>query len=111
MKNYYNIILSLTVLSLMSVGFGQIFYEDFTHRTPFTINSLKDIHLMNGFQKVKVEHFRQLPITWKKNSWLRNFFIMIAELTRLLSPALLKKNFKWIKFSKEIMLISSAEKE
>lgn len=89
----------------------KIFYEDFTHRTPFTINSLKDIHLIHGFKKVKVERFRQLPITWKTNSFLRNFFIMIAEATRLLLPTLLKKNSKWVKFSKEIMLISTAEKE
>ena len=29
MKNYYNIILSLTIISLMSVGWGQVFYDNF----------------------------------------------------------------------------------
>ena len=45
----------------------KIFYEDYTHRTPFTINSLKEIHLIHGYKNVKVERFRQLPIIWKKD--------------------------------------------
>ena len=36
-------------------------YDDYTHRTPFTTNSLKDIFVISGFDDVKVEKFRQLP--------------------------------------------------
>ena len=89
----------------------KMFYEDYTHRTPFTINSLKHIHSINGFRKIKVERFRQLPIIWNEDGSYKFFFLLLAEVTRFVSPAFLKKNFKWIKFSKEIMLLSSAEKE
>jgi len=89
----------------------KMFYEDYTHRTPFTITSLKDIHLINGFKNVKVERFRQLPITWKNDGGYNSFFLLLAKITRLISPPFLKKNFNWVKFSKEIMLLSSAEKD
>jgi len=89
----------------------KMFYEDYTHRTPFTVNSLKDIHLINGFKNVKVERFRQLPITWKSDGSYNNFFLLLSEITKLILPSFLKKNFKWVKFSKEIMLLSSAEKK
>ena len=89
----------------------KIFYEDYTHRTPFTINSLKEIHLIHGYKNVKVERFRQLPIIWKKDGGYNNFFTLLSKITSFIAPKTLKKNFKWIKFSKEVMLLSSAEKE
>ena len=42
------------------------FYEDFTHRVPFTNESLKDIHLINNFKNIQVESFTQLPIIFEK---------------------------------------------
>lgn len=87
------------------------FYEDYTHRTPFTINSLKEIHLIHGYKNVKVERFRQLPIIWKKDGGYNNFFTLLSKITSFIAPKTLKKNFKWVKFSKEVMLLSSAEKE
>lgn len=85
----------------------KIFYEDFTHRTPFTLNSLKDIHLMNNFNDVKVEKFKQLPILWSKNVF-SNIFKIISKITEILPDKF--KNYKWVRFSKEIMLLSTARK-
>ena len=84
----------------------RIYFEDYTHRTPFMQSSLRDIHLIHGFEDIKVERFRQLPILWKGVSWL----LPMAELTRLLAPKFLSKHSKWVRFSKEIMLLSSAYK-
>ena len=84
----------------------RIYFEDFTHRTPFMQSSLRDIHLMHGFEDVKVERFRQLPVLWNSGAWLTP----IAEITRLLAPIFLKSRSKWVRFSKEIMLLSSAQK-
>ena len=84
----------------------RIYFEDFTHRTPFMQNSLRDIHLMYDFEEVKVERFRQLPVLWNANRWL----LPLAEITRLLAPIFLKSHSKWVRFSKEIMLLSSAQK-
>ena len=43
----------------------KIYFDDYTHRTPFTEISLQDIYLIFGFQSVEVIKFRQLPIVWK----------------------------------------------
>ena len=82
------------------------YFDDFTHRTPFMQSSLRDIHLMYDFEEVKVERFRQLPVLWNTGPWL----LALAEITRLFAPKFLKSRLKWVKFSKEIMLLSSAQK-
>jgi len=82
------------------------FYDDYTHRTPFTVNSLKEIYLINGFQNVKVKKFKQLPSLWNNNFFLKIF----SEFTRHFMPKDLKNKSKWIRFSKEIMLIGYGEK-
>lgn len=84
----------------------RIYFEDYTHRTPFMQSSLRDIQLIHGFENIEVERFRQLPVLWGQGSWLLPF----AELTRLLVPGFLRKHSKWVRFSKEIMLLSSATK-
>ena len=80
----------------------KIFYEDYTHRTPFIKESLYDIHQIFGFKKVEVRKFKQLPILWKY-PWLNIFSKILYYFP--------KSNIKFIKFSKEIMLLSWAEKE
>ena len=83
----------------------RIYFEDYTHRTPFMQSSLRDIQLIHGFENVRVERFRQLPVLWSAG-WL----LPLAELTRLLAPDILRPHSKWVRFSKEIMLLSSANK-
>lgn len=82
------------------------YFEDYTHRTPFMQSSLRDIQLIYGFENVRVERFRQLPVLWNG----RGLLLPFAELTRLLIPSFLKPYSKWVRFSKEIMLLSSATK-
>ncbi len=84
----------------------RMFFEDYTHRSPFTQVSLRDIHLIHGFDKVEVERFRQLPILWGRGGTL----LPLAEATRVLVPRALKQRSKWVRFSKEIMLLASAKK-
>ena len=69
-------------------------------------SSLRDIHLINGFENVSVEFFRQLPIVWRQS----RIFTPLAEITRMLSPNFMCSRSKWIRFSKEIMLLASATK-
>jgi len=83
----------------------KMFYDDYTHRTPFSKISLSDFLLINGFVNVECEYFRQLPIIWKFK-----ILILFSELTRLFFPNFLKKRSKWVRFSKEIMLLSSSNK-
>ncbi len=81
------------------------FYDDYTHRRPFTVNSLKNIFLVNGFDDVKVEKFRQLPFLWSL-PWLRPFCSLVA----LIAPRTLRPYSKLIRFLQEIMLLSTAVK-
>jgi ubiquinone/menaquinone biosynthesis C-methylase UbiE len=85
------------------------FYEDFTHRVPFTKVSLKDIHEMNDFKNVRVESFKQLPVIFEKK-YYSIFFDIFSFFTRILVPDHFRLKYKWIRFSKEIMLLSIAEK-
>ena len=84
----------------------KIYFEDYSHRTPFMLESLRDIQIIHGFEDVKVEFFRQLPPLWGAG----NVLTPIAELTRIFAPTFLKKHIKWVRFSKEIMLLASARK-
>ena len=87
----------------------KFFYEDFTHRVPFTKVSLQDIHKMNKFKNIQVESFKQLPIIFENNSH-SFFFNFLSFLTRVLIPDYFRMKNKWIRFSKEIMLLSIANK-
>lgn len=84
----------------------RIYFEDYTHRTPFMRSSLRDIHLIHGFDIICVDRFRQLPVLWGRGKPL----VPLAEMTRVLAPDFLKPYSKWVRFSKEIMLISGARK-
>jgi SAM-dependent methyltransferase len=86
------------------------FYEDFTHRTPFTNQSLNDIYLITGFKNVEVQSFKQLPILWSENIFYKSSFKFFSEITRLFIPEYFRMKFKWIRFSKEIMLIAVGTK-
>ena len=81
------------------------FYEDYTHRTPFTINSLKDIFLINGFDNVQVEKFRQLPFLWSFP-----FLWPFCSIVAVMAPRSLRRYSKLVRFSQEIMLLSTAIK-
>lgn len=81
------------------------FYEDYTHRSPFTYTSLRDIFIINGFNNVQVEKFKQLPFLWTM-PWLKLFSGLVA----LVTPLWLSPYSKLVKFSKEVMLLCSAVK-
>lgn len=86
------------------------FYEDFTHRTPFTKMSLEDMLKIIGFKKIHVESFKQLPILWNENIIIKNVFSLFSFITRITVPDFFRMKNKWIRFSKEIMILSIAEK-
>jgi ubiquinone/menaquinone biosynthesis C-methylase UbiE len=81
------------------------FYDDYTHRTPFTLTSLRSIFIINNFNDVKVEKFRQLPFLWSL-PWLKLFSSIVAAV----APRSLRPYSKLVRFSQEIMLLSIAIK-
>ena len=76
----------------------KIYFDDFTHRTPFTIISLSDAYKMYGFDKIAVYKFRQLPIVWK--------YPAVNYLCAAIAPFVpVRTNNKFLKWSRELMLV------
>jgi ubiquinone/menaquinone biosynthesis C-methylase UbiE len=79
------------------------YFDDFTHRTPFTKISLNDIYLMTAFKEINVYKFRQLPIVWR--------FPIINIFSSIISPLIpVRTKSKFLRWSRELMLIGYAEK-
>jgi len=77
------------------------FYSDYTHRRPFTKESLSMVQSISGFREVRTEYFRQIPVIWRIPSLL-----VLSEITRMLVPRAIGRGIKWVRFSREIMLLS-----
>ena len=84
-----------------------IYYEDYTHRTPFMLSAFRDLHILQGFAEVDTKFFTQLPATWYDPT---RFWTMLSNFTRVLMPSALRYRYKWVRFSKEIMLRCTATK-
>lgn len=78
------------------------FYDDITHKTPFTLKSLRQAFLLADFKNVKCERFTMLRLTIE-HPWLK----WLPPLIRLLVPDWFKR-FRVIRFSKERMLLLTA---
>lgn len=82
----------------------KVYYDDYTHKTPFNKISLENILKMNGFKDVNVFKFRQLPIVWKYP-----FVNYICSFISNFVP--IRSKIKFFRWSKELMLVSSAIKK
>jgi SAM-dependent methyltransferase len=79
------------------------YYDDFTHRTPFTRISLEHAYQIYGFEKVMVYRFRQLPIVWK--------YPMLNYLCAAISPFVpVRTKNKFLFWSRELMLVGVGRK-
>lgn len=83
----------------------KIYFDDYTHRTPFTVTSMKDALKMFGFINVSSELFYQLPILWRFPS-----LKLLSRLIRLFLPTTIKSNIKFIRWSCELMILGYGEK-
>lgn len=102
--------------SWMHHKFGP-FYLDFTHFTPFTLQSLRDIALLNDLKVKKVDYFYQLPVIWKFR-----YFKIISKLVSFLKIPYLPMyenltKIRWpykintfLRHSNEVMLIGIFKK-
>ena len=81
----------------------KIYFDDFTHRTPFSAVSLRDIYRICDFERISVYKFRQLPIVWQYP--VLNYFC--AAISPFISVRTQNKFLRW---SRELMLVGSAYK-
>jgi SAM-dependent methyltransferase len=88
---------------------SRVFYEDFTHVSPFTQNGLQDAMTISGFSSVDVRIFWQLPYLWR-HPWLLGPTRMLGMLPLPYRPwyaAPWPEDLnKLIRFSKEAMLLA-----
>ncbi len=88
----------------------RIFYDDYTHKTPFTKASMEDMFKVFDFKNSFVEFFYHLPFTWKGpvfKSFTKLFALMPLNYTQTTELTEFKK---LIRFSKEVQLLGYAEK-
>ena len=79
------------------------YFDDFTHRSPFTLHALKDAYKIHGFLNVEVFKFRQLPIVWRYP--ILNYFCAA------ISPMIpVRTQTKFLRWSRELMLIGIGNK-
>ena len=89
------------------------FYIDHTHVTPFTLTSLRDALAITGFESIEAKYFYQLPILWRK-PFIKPIVWAVSKLPLPYRPY---KDAPWseglnkfIRFSKEVMLLGIARK-
>lgn len=83
-----------------------IFYDDCTHVQPYTKVSVRDTLKMVGFQDVTSEIFYQLPSVWKYPS-----LKVVCKMLQLLGPVKKIYKNKFIRFSRELMILGTGVKE
>lgn len=82
-----------------------IFYDDPTHVHPYTAAGLKDLLSIYGFQEAQAELFYQLPVIWKYPA-----FKIISRSLQLFGPVRKIEKNKFIRWSRELMILASAVK-
>ncbi|MFT6435889.1 MAG: ubiquinone/menaquinone biosynthesis C-methylase UbiE [Candidatus Azotimanducaceae bacterium] len=81
----------------------QKFYDDYTHVSPFTVVSLRNIQLATGFDNVKVSKFRQLPVVWQ--------YPALNYLCAAIAPFVpVRTSIGFLRWSRELMLVGSGYK-
>ncbi len=79
------------------------FFDDWTHVRPFTLTGLTECIRSHGFAVDDARRFRQLPLLWE-----RPYLRPLAAAAALLPEAC--KRSKFVRFSKEWMLLVVAQK-
>lgn len=79
------------------------FYDDWTHVRPFTLVGLRECIQSHGFEVREARRFRQLPLLWR-----RPYLRPLSDAAALLPDAF--KQSKFVRFSKEWMLLVVADK-
>jgi len=81
----------------------QIYFDDHTHKTPFTLYAINDLYKIYDMKEIAVEKFIQLPAVWK--------YPALKYLCKIIAAAFPHRmNNKFIRFSKELMILASGKK-
>lgn len=79
------------------------YFDDYTHRTPFSKPALEDIYKIHDFEEVDVFKFRQLPVVWK--------YPVLNYFCAAISPFIpVRTSSKFLRWSRELMLVGCGTK-
>ena len=82
-----------------------IYYDDHTHRRPYTTVGLRDLIVMTGFEDAQAELFYQLPAVWNRPA-LRLFSRLLQVFVR---PEHRPKA-PFVRWSVELMILGTGKK-
>lgn len=69
------------------------FYDDWTHKTPFTIYTMKNLSSLAQFSPTStIQYFKQLPILWKSPT-----LSLLSNLVAPLIPIRTKSKLRWLR--------------
>lgn len=82
-----------------------IYFDDHTHRRPYTQVGLKDLLVICGFQDVHAELFHQLPVLWKHPS-----LKIVSRLLRGVVRPEHRPKSSFVRWSVELMILGAGVK-
>ena len=81
----------------------KVYFDDYTHRTPFSLYALRDIYRIFDFKEINAFKFRQLPLVWK--------YPVLGCACGLLAPFIpARVQTPFLKWSRELMLVGCGVK-
>ena len=81
----------------------KIYFDDYTHRTPFSPVSLELLYRVGELEDINVFKLRQIPIVWK--------FPLLNNFCAVISPFIpVRTGIPFLKWSRELMLVGSGRK-
>ncbi len=83
----------------------KIFYDDYSHRQPYTVTGVKDVLDIFGFKATHAELFYQLPVLWRYPA-----LKIVSRILQRVVPVTSKSEMKFIRWSVELMVLGTGIK-
>lgn len=83
----------------------KIFFDDYTHRQPYTAAGAKDLLDIFGFLETRADIFYQLPVLWRYSA-----LKIVSRILQVFVPVTAKSRIKFIRWSVELMVLATGVK-
>ena len=83
----------------------KIFFDDYSHRQPYTVTGVKDVLDIFGFKETQAGLFYQLPVLWRYPA-----LKILSRILQWVVPVTTKSRIKFIRWSVELMVLGTGVK-